>query len=145
VRTPNKIFRLRIFCQEFQTSTAVTNIFWILIHIDTLSWFVINASYIIGGGNAKPRQKPMFTDRGLSQFFYELVQYWVAFDLVKIFCKYGLMPTFNENLKEWSSDLHCIVQLLNKTTQTKEDKERATQCIDTLFDKDPTENWGHFG
>ncbi len=43
------------------------------------------------------------------------------------------------------SDLHCIVQLLIKTTQTKEDKERATQCIDTLFDKDTTENWGHFG
>jgi hypothetical protein len=41
--------------------------------------------------------------------------------------------------------LHCIVQLLSKTTQTKEDKERATQCIDTLFDKDRTENWGHFG
>ena len=70
----------------------------------------------------------MFTDRGLPQFFYELVQYWVAFNLVKIFSKYGLTPTFNENLKEWSSDLHCIVQLLSKTTQTKEDKERATQC-----------------
>jgi hypothetical protein len=69
----------------------------------------------------------------------------VAFDLAKIFSKYRLTPTFNENLKEWSSDLHCIVQLLSKTTQTKEDKERATQCIDTLFDKDTTENWGHFG
>ncbi len=65
--------------------------------------------------------------------------------MVKIFSKYGLMPTLNENLKEWSSDLHCIVQLLSKTTQTKEDKERATQCIDTHFDKDTTENWGHFG
>jgi hypothetical protein len=41
--------------------------------------------------------------------------------------------------------LHCIVQLLSKTTQTKEDKERATQYIDTLFNKDTTENWGHFG
>ena len=69
----------------------------------------------------------------------------MAFDLVIIFSKYGLTPTFNENLKEWSSDLHCIVQLLSKTTQTKEDKERATQCIDTLFNKDTTENWGHFG
>jgi hypothetical protein len=77
--------------------------------------------------------------------FSELVQYWVTFDLVKIFSKYGLAPTFNENLKEWSSDLHCIVQLLSIITQTKEDKERATQCIDTLFDKDTTENWGDFG
>jgi hypothetical protein len=65
--------------------------------------------------------------------------------LVKNFSKYGLTPTFNENLKEWSSYLHCIVQLLSETTQTNEDKERATQCIDTLFDKDTTENWGHFG
>jgi hypothetical protein len=69
------------------------------------------------------------------QFFYELVQYWVAFELVKIFTKYGLTPTFNENLKDWSLDLHCIVQLLSITTQTKKDKERATECIDTLFDK----------
>jgi hypothetical protein len=116
-----------------------------LIHIDTLLWFVINSSYVIGEKIVKPSQKPMFTDRGLPQFFYELVQYWVAFDLVKIFSKYGLTPTFNENLKEWSSDLHCIVQLLSKTTQTKEDKERATQCIYTLFNKDTTENWGRFG
>jgi hypothetical protein len=84
------------------------------IHIDTLSWYVINASYIIGGKIAK--QKPRFTDRGVPQFFYELVQYWVAFELVKIFTKYGLTPTFNENLKDWSLDLHCIVQLLSKTT-----------------------------
>jgi hypothetical protein len=41
--------------------------------------------------------------------------------------------------------LHCIVQLLSKTAQTKEDRECATQCIDTLFDKDTKENWGHFG
>jgi hypothetical protein len=65
--------------------------------------------------------------------------------LVKFFSKYGLTSTFNENPKEWSSDLHCIVQLPSKTTQTKEDKEGATQCIDTLFDKDTTENWGHCG
>jgi hypothetical protein len=58
-----------------------------LIHIVTLSWFVINASYVIGKKIAKPRQKPIFTDRGLPQFFYELVQYWVAFNLVKIFSK----------------------------------------------------------
>ncbi len=64
---------------------------------------------------------------------------------MKIFTKYGLTLTFNENLKDWSLDLHCIVQLLSKTTQTKEDKEHATKCIDTLFGKDRTENWGHFG
>jgi hypothetical protein len=72
------------------------------------------------------------------------VQYWVAFELVKIFTKYGLTPTSNENLKDWSLDLHCIIQLLSKTTQTKEDKERATKCMDTLFNKDRTDNWAHF-
>jgi hypothetical protein len=96
-------------------------------------------------GEKFAKQKPTFTDTGVPQFFYELVQYWVAFKLVKINTKYGLMRTFNENLKDWSLNLHCIVQLLSKTTQTKEDKERATKCIDTLFDKDRTENWGHFG
>jgi hypothetical protein len=108
-----------------------------------LLWYVINASYVIGGKIAK--QKPMFTDRGVPQIFYELVQYWVAFELVKIFTKYGLTLIFNKNLNDWSLDLHCIVQLLSKTTQTKEDKERAMKCIDILFDKDRTENWGHFG
>ncbi len=108
-----------------------------------MSWYVINASYVIGEKNSK--QKPTFTDRGVPQFFYELVQYCVAFELVKNFTKYGLGPTFNENLKDWSLDLHCIVQLLSKTTQTKEDKERATKYIDTLFDNNRTENWGHFG
>jgi hypothetical protein len=63
-----------------------------------LSWYVINASYVIGGEIAK--QKPTFTDRGVPQFFYDFVQYWVAFKLVKIFTKYGLMPAFNENLKD---------------------------------------------
>jgi hypothetical protein len=108
-----------------------------------LSWYVINASYLIGEKLAK--QKPTFTDRGVPQFFYKLVQYWVAFELVKIFTKYGLVPTFNENLKDWAFDLHCIVQLRSKTTQTKEDKEGGTKCIHTLFDKYRTENWGHFG
>jgi hypothetical protein len=73
-----------------------------------LLWFVINASYVIGEKFARPRKKPKFTDRGSPQFFYELVQYWVAFDLVKIFSKYELMPTFNDNLKEWSSDLYAL-------------------------------------
>jgi hypothetical protein len=98
-----------------------------------LAWYVINASYVIREKIAN--EKPITADRGVPQLFYELVQYWVAFELVKTFTKYGLTPTFNENLNEWSSDLHCIVQLLSKTTQTKEDKERATKCIDTLFDK----------
>ncbi len=93
-----------------------------MIHIDTLLWFVINASYIIGGKIARPRKKPKFTDKGLPQFFYELVQYWVAFDLVIIFSKYGLMPTLNENLMEWSSDLHCIVQLLSKQLRQQKTK-----------------------
>jgi hypothetical protein len=57
----------------------------------------------------------------------------------------GRFLQVNENLKDWSLHLHCIVQLLSKTTQTKEDNERAMKCIDTLFNKDGTENWGHFG
>lgn len=65
--------------------------------IDTLSWFVINVSYVIGEKLAKPRN--IVIDKGAPQFFYEIVQYWVTYDLVQIIAKYGLMPDFNDNLK----------------------------------------------
>ena len=59
--------------------------------------------------NSKTKQKLPFTDRGNPQFFYEVVQYWVAFELVQVFHKYGLKPMFKDNLEKWSNGLHCNV------------------------------------
>ncbi len=87
-----------------------------MLYIGTLSWFVINVSYVIGEKLDKPRKKVDYADKGAPQFFYEIVQYWVAYDLVKIIVKYGLMPDFNNNLKIWSSDIYDIVSFLRKTT-----------------------------
>jgi hypothetical protein len=67
----------------------------------------------------KPNKKLPFTDLSNPQFFYEVVQYWVAFELVQVFHKYGLKPMFKENLEKWSNELHCIVQLLKKYHKQK--------------------------
>jgi hypothetical protein len=39
---------------------------------------------------------------GKPQFFYEVVQTWVAFKLVQVLQKFGLNPNFKTNLDEWS-------------------------------------------
>ncbi len=66
----------------------------------------------------------------------------MAFQLAQILHEYGLKPVFNDELKEWSSDLYHIVQLLSKKQLSKEDFERADLCIKILFDTNKTEHWG---
>ena len=78
--------------------------------------------------------KPIFPDRGQPGFFKDIVQRWDAFDLVQIFHRYGLKPTFNESLCEWSKDLYSLVVVLGKNKPTTEDKDRAEKCLSTLFD-----------
>ncbi len=65
----------------------------------------LNASYVLGNKIAKPNKKLPFTNRGNPQFFYEVVQYWVAFELVQVFHKYGLKSMFKDNLEIWSNGL----------------------------------------
>ena len=60
-----------------------------------------------------------FNDLGKPQFFYEVVQSWVAFQLVQVLQKFGRNPTFNTNLENWSKDIHCVVQFLKKNTTTR--------------------------
>jgi hypothetical protein len=62
--------------------------------LDCVSWLYLNASYVLGKKIAKPISKPSFADQGNPQFFYEIVQYWVASELVQVFHKYGLNPMF---------------------------------------------------
>jgi hypothetical protein len=66
--------------------------------LDCVSWLHLNASYVLGNKKAKPISKPSFTDQGNLQFFYEVVQYWVAFKLVQVFHKYGLNPMLKATL-----------------------------------------------
>ncbi len=84
-----------------------------------VSWLHLNASYVLGNKIAKPISEPSFNDRGNPQFFYEVVQYWLAFKLVQVFHKYGLNPMFKSNLDKWSKDLHCVVQFLKKKHKQK--------------------------
>ncbi len=87
--------------------------------LDYVSWLHLNASYVLGNKKTKPISKPSFADQGNPQFFYEFVQYWVAFKLVQGFHKYGLNPMFKSNLEKWSKDLHCMVQFLKKRHKQK--------------------------
>jgi len=78
------------------------------------------------------------------KFFQEIVQHWVAFDLVQIFHRYGLKPAFNESLREWSQELYSLVMVLSKTKTTTEVKEQAERCLSTLFDVTITEHYASF-
>ena len=111
---------------------------------DAISWYHIDVSFIIGEKIARKKVKPIFPDRGQPGFFKEIVQHWVAFDLVQIFHQYGLKPTFNESLCEWSKDLYSLVVVLGKNEPTIEDRDRAERCLSTLFDVAITEHWASF-
>jgi len=100
--------------------------------------------FIIGEKIARKKIKPNFPDRGHPGYFKEIVQHWVAFDLVQIFHRYGLKPTFNESLCKWSKYLNSIVIVLGRNKPTTEDKEQAEKCLSTLFDITITEHWASF-
>jgi hypothetical protein len=51
---------------------------------------------------------------------------------------------FKDNLEKWSNNLHCIVQLWKKISQTEENDKRAQECIDILFEPAKTEHYGSF-
>jgi len=100
--------------------------------IDCISWFHLNASYVLGNKIAKNRDC-QFNDLGKQQFFYEVVQSWVAFKLVQVLQKFGLNPKFKTNLDRWSIDMHCVVQFMKKIQQQDHEKKQAQVCIDILF------------
>ena len=119
------------------------NIFMTLDRIDCISWFHLNASYVLGNKIAKNRES-QFNDLGKPQFFYEVVQSWVSFELVQVLQKFGLNPKFKSNLNTWSKDIHCVVQYMKKSQQQDHEKKRAQVCIDILFQPKKTEHYGSF-
>ncbi len=63
---------------------------------------------------------------------------------MQIFHRYGLKPTFNKLLREWSQDLYSLVMVLSKTETTTEVKEQAERSLSTIFDVTITEHWASF-
>ena len=114
------------------------------VNTDAISWYHIDVSFIIGEKIVRNKVKPIFPDRGPPGFFKEIVQHWVAFDLVQIFHWYGLKPTFNESLCEWSKDLYSLVKVLGKNDPSTEDRDQAEICLSTLLDVTITEHWASF-
>ena len=103
----------------------------------------MNASYVLGNKIAKNRES-QFNDLGKPQFFYEVVQSWVSFELVQVLQKFGLSPKFKTNLDTWSKDIHCVVQFMKKSQQQDHEKKRAQVCLDILFHPKKTEHYGSF-
>ena len=101
--------------------------------LDCMSWLHLNTSFVLGNKIAKPISEPSFADQGNPQFFYEVVQYWVAFEFVQVLHKYGLNPLFKTNLNKLWKDLHCVVWFLKKIAQTKDEEKCAQECIEILF------------
>jgi hypothetical protein len=67
---------------------------------DGISWYQTDVSFIIGEKIARKKVKLINPDRAQPGFLKEIIQHCVAFDLVQIFHRYGLKPTFNESLRE---------------------------------------------
>ncbi len=116
----------------------------IFLNTDAISWYHIDVGYIIGNKITRKKVKLINSDRGTPGVFKEIVQHWVAFDLVQIFHRYGLKPAFNKSLREWSQELYSLVMVLSKTKTTTEVKEQAERCLFTLFDVNITEHYGSF-
>jgi len=106
-------------CSNIQVPRGV--VFW-QTTLDCISWCHINTSYVLGNKIAKNRDC-QFNDLGKPQFFYEVVQYWVAFKLVQVLQKFGLNPKFNTNLDRWSKDMHSVVQFMKKIQQLDHEKK----------------------
>jgi len=144
VSTSQNIQGMSILSHVHSTNHITAEIqFYTIQRIDCISWFHLNASYVLGNKIAKNKDSS-FNDLGKPQFFYEIVQNWVAFELVQVLHKYGLKPVFKTNLDEWSTDIHCVVQYLKKIPQHEDEKKRAIECVDILFQPKKTEHYGSF-
>jgi hypothetical protein len=85
-----------------------------------------------------------FNDLGKPQFFYKVVQSWVAFKLVQVLQKFGQNPKFKTILDKWSKDMHCVVQFLKRIPQQDDENKQARLCVDILFHPKKTEHFGSF-
>ncbi len=57
----------------------------LIFYTDATSWYHIDVSFIIGEKIARKKVKSNFPNIGQPGYFKEIVQHWVAFDMVQIF------------------------------------------------------------
>jgi hypothetical protein len=62
--------------------------------IDALSFYIYDAGYVIGNSIARGPFGLGKAARGQSLLFYEFIQSWVGYELVKVLVTFGLQPTF---------------------------------------------------
>jgi hypothetical protein len=71
--------------------------------------------------------------KGLPNIFHEMIHTWVTYEVVKMLYLFGLKPTINEKLKEWSPDIYNLVKYV--TDIKDHDKENAERAREVLFKK----------
>jgi len=74
--------------------------------------------------------------------FQNYMHSWSCYELVKIMYMFGLQPTINANISEWSDDLDALFKYFSDKQQHSDYKIRATEMLDILFTK--TEHKSYF-
>jgi hypothetical protein len=72
-------------------------------------------------------------EKGTPNIFHEMIHTWVTYKVVKMLYLFGLKPTINEKLKEWSPDIYNLVK--NVTDGKDHDKGSSEQAREVLFKK----------
>ena len=72
--------------------------------------------------------------------FEHIIHSWVGYELVKVLLKYGLSPSVQSDLNNWSHDLYELFAYFGE--KTRDSEKRPTTQINILFDQ--TEHCSYF-
>ena len=97
-----------------------------------MSWYINDISHIISKKLAKC-ETTVVAEKGMPNIFHKMIHTWVTYEVVKMLYLFGLKPTINEKLKEWSPDIYNLVKYV--TDGKDHDKGSAEQAREVLFKK----------
>jgi hypothetical protein len=84
-------------------------------HIDALSFYIYDAGFVLATSIGRQPFGKGTPDRGQSLLFYEFMQSWLGYELVKVLIAFGLQPTtLNTSLERWLLDLYHLFTYLVK-------------------------------
>ena len=97
-----------------------------------MSWYINDISHIISKKMAKC-ETTVEAEKGMPNIFHEMIQTWVTYEVVKMLYLFGLKPTINVRLKDWSPDIYNLATYV--TDGKDHDKGSAERARDVLFKK----------
>ena len=78
-------------------------------------------------------ERTVVAEKGMPNIFHKMIHTWVTYEVVKMLYLFGLKPTINEKLKEWSPDIYNLVKYV--TDGKDHDKGSAERAREVLFKK----------